>query len=94
MVARIYTFHLLYNALLLTLALMLNVAARAQSNDDTARTAAELTSLTAEIAAIQALLGAREQERDILQSALREIDINIGESDLQLDLLASELTRQ
>ena len=92
MVARIYTFHLLYNALLLTLALMLNVAARAQSNDDTARTAAELTSLTAEIAAIQALLGAREQERDILQSALREIDINIGESDLQLDLLASEQT--
>ena len=56
-VARIYTFHLLYNALLLTLALMLNVAARAQSNDDAARTAAELTSLTAEIAAIQALLG-------------------------------------
>ncbi len=90
MVARPCTFHLQSNALLLTITLMLNVAARAQPNADAAQTAAELTSLTAEIAAIQALLKASEQERDTLQSALREIDIQIGESDLQLDLLTSE----
>ena len=77
-------------ALLLTLALTLSVAAKAQPNDDAARTAAALTSLTAEIAAIQALLEASEQERDSLQSALREIDTQIGESDLQLDLLTNE----
>ena len=55
MVARPCTFRLLFNALLLTITLTLNDAARAQFNDDAARTAAELTSLTAEIAAIQAL---------------------------------------
>ena len=90
MVARPCTFRLLFNALLLTITLTLNDAARAQFNDDAARTAAELTSLTAEIAAIQALLEASEQERDSLQGALREIDIQISESDLQLDLLTNE----
>ena len=43
-----------------------------------------------EIAAIQALIEASEQERDSLQGALREIDIQISESDLQLDLLTNE----
>ena len=90
MVARPCAFRLLSTALLLTITLTLNVTAQAQSNHDAARTAAELTSLTAEIAAIQALLEASEQERDSLQSALREIDTQIGESDLQLDLLTSE----
>ena len=52
--------------------------------------AAELTSLTTEIAAIQARLEASEQERDSLQGALREIDTQISESDLQLDLLTNE----
>ena len=89
-VARLRTLHLLSSALLLTLALTLSVAAKAQPNDDAARTAAALTSLTAEIAAIQALLEASEQERDSLQSALREIDTQISESDLQLDLLTNE----
>ena len=90
MVARPCTFRLLFNALLLTITLTLNDAARAQFNDDAARTAAELTSLTIEIAAIQALIEASEQERDSLQGALREIDIQISESDLQLDLLTNE----
>ena len=90
MVARPCTFRLLFNALLLTITLTLNDAARAQFNDDAARTAAELTSLTTEIAAIQARLEASEQERDSLQGALREIDIQISESDLQLDLLTNE----
>ena len=63
MAARPCTFRLLFNALLLTIGLTLNDAARAQFNDDAARTAAELTSLTAEIAAIQALLEASEKER-------------------------------
>ena len=74
MVARPCTFRLLFNAHLLTITLTLNDAARAQFNDDAARTAAELTSLTTEIAAIQARLEASEQERDSLQGALREID--------------------
>ena len=90
MVARPCTFRLLFNALLLTITLTLNDAAQAQFNDDAARTAAELTSLTIEIAAIQALIEASEQERDSLQGALREIDIQISESDLQLDLLTNE----
>lgn len=90
MVARPCAFRLLFNSLLLTVTLAPNNAARAQFNDDAARTTAELTSLTAEIAAIQALLEANEQERDSLQGALREMDIQIGESDFQLDLLTSE----
>ena len=89
-VARPCSFRLLSSTLLLTITLTLNDAARAQFNDDAARTAAELTSLTAEIAKIQALLEASEQERDSLQGALREIDIHIGESDFQLDLLTNE----
>ena len=56
MVARPCSFRLLFNSLLLTITLTLSDAARAQFNDDAARTAAELASLATEIAAIQALL--------------------------------------
>ena len=49
-----------------------------------------LSRVKKEIDAIQSRLSASEQERDTLQSTLREIDLQIGASDIKADELNRE----
>ena len=73
----------------------LTVAAWAQSPDTLDQTSEQQTSeqiaaLRAEITVIQARLASQESERDALQDALREAEVQIGELDRRLGALRQE----
>ena len=68
----------------------LTVAAWAQSPDTLDQTSEQISALRAEITVIQARLASQESERDALQDALREAEVQIGELDRQLGALSQE----
>ena len=68
----------------------LTVAAWAQSPDTRDQTSEQIEALRAEITVIQARLASQESERDALQDALREAEVQIGELDRQLGALSQE----
>ena len=68
----------------------LTVAAWAQSPDTLDQTSEQIEALRAEITVIQARLASQESERDTLQDALREAEVQIGELDRQLGALSQE----
>ena len=68
----------------------LTVAAWAQSPDTLDQTSEQIAALRAEITVIQARLASQENERDALQDALREAEVQIGELDRQLGALSQE----
>ena len=68
----------------------LTVAAWAQSSDTLDQTSEQIAALRAEITVIQARLASQERERDALQDALREAEVQIGELDRQLGALSQE----
>jgi len=68
----------------------LTVAAWAQSPDTRDQTSEQIEALRAEITVIQARLASQESERDTLQDALREAEVQIGELDRQLGALSQE----
>ena len=68
----------------------LTAAAWAQSPDTLDQTSEQIEALRAEITVIQARLASQESERDALQDALREAEVQIGELDRQLGALGQE----
>ena len=68
----------------------LTAAAWAQSPDTLDQTSERIDALRAEITFIQARLASQESERDALQDALREAEVQIGELDRQLGALIQE----
>jgi len=68
----------------------LTVAAWAQSPDTLDQTSEQIEALRAEITVIQARLASQESERDALQEALREAEVQMGELDRQLGALSQE----
>ena len=68
----------------------LTAAAWAQSPDTLDQTPEQIEALRAEITVIQARLASQESERDALQDALREAEVQIGELDRQLGALGQE----
>ena len=68
----------------------LTAAAWAQSPDTLDQTSEQIEALRAEITVIQARLASQESERDALQDALREAEVQIGELDRQLGALGLE----
>ena len=68
----------------------LTAAAWAQSPDTLDQTSEQIEALRAEITVIQARLASQESERDALQDALREAEVQIGELDRQLSALSQE----
>ena len=68
----------------------LTVAAWAQSPDTLDQTSEQIAALRAEITVIQARLASQESQRDTLQDALREAEVQIGELDRQLGALSQE----
>ena len=68
----------------------LTAAAWAQSPDTLGQTSEQIEALRAEITVIQARLASQESERDALQDALREAEVQIGELDRQLGALSQE----
>jgi septal ring factor EnvC (AmiA/AmiB activator) len=68
----------------------LTAVAWAQSPDTLDQTSEQIEALRAEITVIQARLTSQENERDALQDALREAEVQIGELDRQLGALGQE----
>ena len=68
----------------------LTAVAWAQSPDTLDQTSEQIDALRAEITFIQARLASQESERDALQDALREAEVQIGELDRQLGALIQE----
>jgi len=68
----------------------LTAVAWAQSPDTLDQTSERIDALRAEITFIQARLASQESERDALQDALREAEVQIGELDRQLGALIQE----
>ena len=68
----------------------LSVAAWAQSPDTLDQTSEQIEALRAEITVIQVRLASQESERDALQDALREAEVQIGGLDRQLGALTRE----
>ena len=68
----------------------LTAVAWAQSPDTLDQTSEQIDVLRAEITFIQARLASQESERDALQDALREAEVQIGELDRQLGALIQE----
>ena len=68
----------------------LSVAASAQSPDTLYQTSEQIEALRTEITVIQARLASQESERDALQDALREAEVQIGELDRQLVALSQD----
>ena len=68
----------------------LSIAASAQSPDTLDQTSEQIEALRTEIAVIQARLASQESERDALQVALREAEVQIGELDRQLGALSQD----
>ena len=68
----------------------LTAAAWAQSPNTLDQTSEQIEALRAEITVIQARLASQESERDALQDALREAEVQMGELDRQLGALGQE----
>ena len=68
----------------------LTAAAWAQSPDTLDQTSEQIEALRAEITVIQARLASQESERDALQDALREAEVQMAELDRQLGALGQE----
>ena len=68
----------------------LSVAAWAQSPNTLDQTSEQIEALRAEISVIQARLASQERERDTLQDALQEAEVQIGELDRELGALSQE----
>jgi len=89
-VARVFTLGPRQSICCLALWAGLSVAAWAQSPNTLDQTSEQIEALRAEISVIQSRLAARESERDTLQDALREVEVQIGELDRQLGAMSQE----
>ena len=88
--ARVFTLGPRLSICCLALWAGLSVAAWAQSPNTLDQTSEQIEALRAEITVIQARLASQESERDALQDALREAEVQIGELDRQLGALSQE----
>jgi len=89
-VARVFTLGPRLSICCLALWAGLSVAAWAQSPNTLDQTSEQIKALRAEISVIQARLASQESERDTLQDALREAEVQIGELDRELGALNQE----
>ena len=87
---RVFTLFLELNSCCLALWAGLSAVAWAQSPNTLNQTAEQIEALHAEITIIQARLASQESERDVLQDALREAEVRIGELDRTLGVLGRE----
>ena len=87
---RVFTLFLQLNSRCLALWAGLSAVAWAQSPNTLNQTAEQIEALHAEITIIQARLASQESERDVLQDALREAEVRIGELDRTLGVLGRE----
>ena len=88
--ARVFTLGPRLSICCLALWAGLSVAAWAQSPDTVDQTSEQIEALRAEITVIQARLASQESERDALQDALREAEVQIGELERQLSTLSQD----
>ncbi|MGB2418708.1 MAG: hypothetical protein ACPH9Z_01165, partial [Luminiphilus sp.] len=88
--ARVFTLGPRLSICCLALWAGLSVAAWAQSPNTLDQTSEQIEALRAEISVIQARLASQESERDTLQDALQEAEVQIGELDRQLGALSQE----
>ena len=84
--ARVFTLGPRLSICCLALWAGLSVAAWAQSPDTIDQTSEQIEALRAEITVIQTRLAPQQSERDALQDALREAEVQIGELERQLSL--------
>jgi len=89
-VARVFTLGPRLSICCLALWAGLSVATWAQSPNTLDQTSEQIKALRAEISVIQARLASQESERDTLQDALREAEVQIGELDRELGALNQE----
>ena len=88
--ARVFTLGPRQSIFCLALWAGLTDAAWAQAPNTLDQTSEQIEALRAEISVIQSRLAARESERDTLQDALREVEVQIGELDRQLGAMSQE----
>ena len=88
--ARVFTLGPRLSICCLALWAGLSVAAWAQSPNTLDQTSEQIEALRAEISVIQARLASQESERDTLQDALQEAEVQIGKLDRQLGTLSQE----
>ena len=88
--ARVFTLGPRLSICCLALWAGLSVATWAQSPNTLDQTSEQIKALRAEISVIQARLASQESERDTLQDALQEAEVQIGELDRQLGALSQE----
>ena len=88
--ARVFTLCPGLSSCYIALCAGLSVAAWAQSPDTLDQTSEQIEALRAEITVTQARLASGESERDGLQDALREAEVQIGELDRQLGALSHD----
>ena len=87
---RVFTLFLRLSSRCLALWAGLSAVAWAQSPNTLDQTTEQIEALHAEITIIQALLASQESERNTLQDALREAEVQIGELDRKLGALSRE----
>ncbi len=87
---RVFTLFLGLSSRCLVLWASLSPVASAQSPNTLDQTAEQIEALHDEITVIQARLASQESERDALQDALREAEVQIGELDRKLGSLGRE----
>ena len=87
---RVFTLFLGLGSRCLALWAGLSAVAWSQTPDTLEQTAEQIEALHAEITVIQARLASQESERDALQDALREAEVQIGELDRELGALGRE----
>ncbi len=85
---RVFTLFLGLSSRCIVLWVGLSAVAWAQSPNTLEKTAEQIEALHAEIAVIQAQLASQLSERNTLQDALREAEVQIGELDRQLGALS------
>ena len=88
--ARVFTLFPGLNSCCIAFWAGLSIAAWAQSPDTLDQTSEQIEALRAKITVIQARLASQESERDALQDALREAEVQIGELDRQLGALSQD----
>ena len=86
----VFTLFLRLSSRCLALWAGLSAVAWAQSPNTLDQTTEQIEALHAEITIIQALLASQESERNTLQDALREAEVQIGELDRKLGALSRE----
>ncbi len=87
---RVFTLFLGLSSRCLALWAGLSAVAWSQTPNTLDQTAEQIEALHAEITVIQARLASQESERDALQDALREAEVQIGELDRKLGALGRE----